>query len=303
MYDIIIIGAGTAGLSAAIYGVRAGRKTLVLDGAFYGGQIVNTQSVENYPGINNVSGYDFVYGLYTQATELGAEYKNERVVAINQLDDCKEVVCETNKYQAKTVILAMGASNKKLGVAREAELTGRGVSYCATCDGAFYRGKDVAVIGGGNTALEDALVLSGICNKVYLVHRRDSFRAEEALVDRARAKDNIEFVTDSTVASFLGDNKVTGIKVTNVKTNEEKDINVDGVFVAVGMKPASDIAIDLVDLDENGYVIADESCKTSVPGIFVAGDIRTKEVRQLVTAAADGAVAALTASQHIDATI
>ena len=303
MYDIIIIGAGTAGLSAAIYGVRAGKKTLVLDGAFYGGQIVNTQSVENYPGISNVSGYDFVYGLYTQATELGAEYKNDRVVAINQLDDCKEVVCESDKYQAKTIILAMGANNKKLGVAREAELTGRGVSYCATCDGAFYRGMDVAVIGGGNTALEDALVLSGICNKVYLVHRRDSFRAEEALVDRARGKDNIEFVTDSTVVSFLGDNKVTGIKVTNVKTNEEKDINVDGVFVAVGMKPASDIAIDLVDLDENGYIIADESCKTSVPGIFVAGDIRTKEVRQLVTAAADGAIAALAASQYIDATI
>ena len=303
MYDIIIIGAGTAGLSAAIYGVRAGKKTLVLDGAFYGGQIVNTQSVENYPGISNVSGYDFVYGLYTQATELGAEYKNDRVVAINQLDDCKEVVCESDKYQAKTIILAMGANNKKLGVAREAEFTGRGVSYCATCDGAFYRGMDVAVIGGGNTALEDALVLSGICNKVYLVHRRDSFRAEEALVDRARGKDNIEFVTDSTVVSFLGDNKVTGIKVTNVKTNEEKDINVDGVFVAVGMKPASDIAIDLVDLDENGYIVADESCKTSVPGIFVAGDIRTKEVRQLVTAAADGAIAALGASQYIDATI
>ena len=303
MYDIIIIGAGTAGLSAAIYGVRAGKKTLVLDGAFYGGQIVNTQSVENYPGISNVSGYDFVYGLYTQATELGAEYKNDRVVAINQLDDCKEVVCESDKYQAKTIILAMGANNKKLGVAREAEFTGRGVSYCATCDGAFYRGMDVAVIGGGNTALEDALVLSGICNKVYLVHRRDSFRAEEALVDRARGKDNIEFVTDSTVVSFLGDNKVTGIKVTNVKTNEEKDINVDGVFVAVGMKPASDIAIDLVDLDENGYIVADESCKTSVPGILVAGDIRTKEVRQLVTAAADGAVAALAASQYIDATI
>ena len=303
MYDIIIIGAGTAGLSAAIYGVRAGKKTLVLDGTFYGGQIVNTQSVENYPGISNVSGYDFVYGLYTQATELGAEYKNEKVVGITRLDGCKEIVTEAGKYETKTVILAMGASSKKLGVAREAELTGRGVSYCATCDGAFYRGRDVAVVGGGNTALEDALVLSGFCNKVYLVHRRDNFRAEEALVDRARIKNNIEFIIDSTVVSFLGADKVEGIKVANVKSKDEKDINVDGVFVAVGMKPASDIVTDLVNIDENGYIVADESCKTSVPGIYVAGDIRTKEVRQLVTAAADGAVAALAAASYIDASM
>lgn len=303
MYDIVIIGAGTAGLSAAIYGVRAGKKTLVLDGAFYGGQIVNTQVVENYPGIKNVSGFDFVYGLYTQATELGAEYKNEKVVGINKLEDSIEVVSETGKYMAKTVILAMGGSNKKLGIDREVELTGRGVSYCATCDGAFYKGKDVAVIGGGNTAVDDAIVLSGYCNKVYLIHRRDTFRAQEVLVERAKSKDNIEFIMDSTVSKFLGNDKVEGIEITNIKTGENFSLDVAGVFVAVGVQPATDIVKELVKIDDNGYIVADESCKTTVPGIFVAGDVRTKEVRQLVTAAADGAVAAIAATQYIDASM
>lgn len=303
MYDIVIIGAGTAGLSAAIYGVRAGKKTLVLDGAFYGGQIVNTQVVENYPGIKSVSGFDFVYGLYTQATELGAEYKNEKVVGINKLEDSIEVVSETGKYMAKTVILAMGGSNKKLGIDREEELTGRGVSYCATCDGAFYKGKDVAVIGGGNTAVDDAVVLSGYCNKVYLIHRRDTFRAQEVLVERAKNKDNIEFIMDSTVSKFLGNDKVEGIEIQNVKTGENFSLDVAGVFVAVGVQPATDIVKELVKIDDNGYIVADESCKTTVPGIFVAGDVRTKEVRQLVTAAADGAVAAIAATQYIDASM
>lgn len=306
MYDIIIIGAGTAGLSAAIYGVRAGKKTLVLDGAFYGGQIVNTQAVENYPGISKVSGFDFVYGLYNQATQLGAEYKNEKVVGINRLEEGMEVVTETGKYMSKTIILAMGGNNKKLGVAREEELTGRGVSYCATCDGAFYRGKDVAVVGGGNTAVDDAIVLSAYCNKVYLIHRRDTFRAEDRLVSRAKEINNIEFITSSTVTELLGDNKLNGILVSDVNSvnaGNTRKLDVDGLFVAVGVQPSGDIVTNLVEMDENGYIVAEENCKTSVPGIFVAGDIRTKEVRQLVTAAADGAVAALAASQYIDATI
>lgn len=300
MYDIIIIGAGTAGLSAAIYGVRAGKKTLVLDGAFYGGQIVNTQAVENYPGISNVSGFDFVYGLYTQATELGAEYKNEKVIGINRLEEGMEVVTETGKYMSKTIILAMGGNNKKLGVAREEELTGRGVSYCATCDGAFYKGKTVAVVGGGNTAVDDAIVLSAYCNRVYLIHRRDTFRAEEALVARAKEKDNIEFILNSTVSELHGEDRLSGVTVDNMNTGDKTKFELDGIFVAVGVQPAGDIVSNLVEMDSNGYIVADESCKTSVPGIFVAGDIRTKEVRQLVTAAADGAVAALAASSYID---
>lgn len=303
MYDIIIIGAGTAGLSAAIYGVRAGKKTLVLDGTFYGGQIVNTQAIENYPGISNVSGFDFVYGLYNQAIELGAEYKNERVTSIRRLEDGNEVVTDMGKYTSKTIILAMGGNRKKLGVAREEELTGRGVSYCATCDGAFYKGKNVAVVGGGNTAVDDAIILSQFCEKVYLIHRRDTFRAEDRLVERAKERDNIEFVINSTVCELLGDNKLDAVMLSDVNTGDTRRFDVDGLFVAVGVSPASDIVSGLVEMDLDGYIIADESCKTSVPGILVAGDIRTKEVRQLVTAAADGAVAALAAASYIDASM
>lgn len=303
MYDIIIIGAGTAGLSAAIYGVRAGKKTLVLDGTFYGGQIVNTQAIENYPGISNVSGFDFVYGLYNQAIELGTEYKNERVTSIRRLEDGNEVVTDMGKYTSKTIILAMGGNRKKLGVAREEELTGRGVSYCATCDGAFYKGKNVAVVGGGNTAVDDAIILSQFCEKVYLIHRRDTFRAEDRLVERAKERDNIEFVINSTVCELLGDNKLDAVMLSDVNTGDTRRFDVDGLFVAVGVSPASDIVSGLVEMDLDGYIIADESCKTSVPGILVAGDIRTKEVRQLVTAAADGAVAALAAASYIDASM
>ncbi len=300
MYDIIIIGAGTAGLSAGIYGARAGKKVLILDSAFYGGQIVNSACVENYPGIGNVSGYDFVYGLFNQATEHGAEYRNETVIGINDNLGTKEVTTDSEKYLSKTVILAMGGYNKSLGVEREKMLIGKGISYCATCDGAFYKGKDVAVVGGGNTAFEDALVLSGYCNRVYLIHRRDSFRAEEAQIEKAKNTENISIITDSKVVRLLGTDKLRGVVIENVKTGKESDISLDGLFVAIGVSPSSDLVKGLVNIDEYGYIEAGEECKTNVPGIFVAGDIRTKTVRQLVTAAADGAVAALGAAAYCD---
>ena len=300
MYDIIIIGAGPAGLSAAIYGQRAGKKTLLLDEKGFGGQILNTPEVENYPGIKKVSGFEFATTLYEQATGQGAEIAYEKAVAIEDGRNTKTVRTETNTYEAKTVIIATGAKNRPLGLASEAKLTGSGVSYCATCDGAFFREKTVAVIGGGNTALEDAEVLSGLAKKVYLVHRRDTFRGEQAGVKRLLAKDNVEFVLDSVPSDILGDMTVSGLKVRNVKTGEEEVLEVQGVFVAIGQMPDNEAFADAVDLDSSGYVDAGEDCLTKTPGVFTAGDCRTKKVRQLATAAADGAAAALAAAAYIN---
>ncbi|MEE0516014.1 MAG: thioredoxin-disulfide reductase [Emergencia sp.] len=300
MYDIVIIGAGPAGLSAAIYGQRAGKKTLLLDEKGFGGQILNTPEVENYPGIKKVSGFELASTLYEQATGHGAEIAYEKAVAIEDGGSTKIVRTETNTYEAKAVIIATGAKNRPLGLASEAKFTGSGVSYCATCDGAFFRGKTVAVIGGGNTALEDAEVLSGLAEKVYLVHRRDTFRGEQAGVKRLLAKDNVEFVLDSVPSDILGDMTVSGLKIKNVKTEEEQTLEVQGVFVAIGQMPDNEAFADAVDLDPSGYVDAGEDCLTKTPGVFTAGDCRTKKVRQLATAAADGAAAALAAAGYIN---
>lgn len=300
MYDIVIIGAGPAGLSAAIYGQRAGKKTLLLDEKGFGGQILNTPEVENYPGIKKVSGFELASTLYEQATGQGAEIAYEKAVAIEDGGSTKIVRTETNTYEAKAVIIATGAKNRPLGLASEAKFTGSGVSYCATCDGAFFRGKTVAVIGGGNTALEDAEVLSALAEKVYLVHRRDTFRGEQAGVKRLLAKDNVEFVLDSVPSDILGDMTVSGLKIKNVKTEEEQTLEVQGVFVAIGQMPDNEAFADAVDLDPSGYVDAGEDCLTKTPGVFTAGDCRTKKVRQLATAAADGAAAALAAAGYIN---
>lgn len=299
MYDIVIIGAGPAGLSAAIYGQRAGKKTLLLDEKGFGGQILNTPEVENYPGIRKISGFELASGLYEQATGQGAEIIYEKAVEIKDGGGVKIVKTGTDSYEAKAVIIATGAKNRPLGIDSEERFVGSGVSYCATCDGAFFRGKDVAVIGGGNTALEDAEVLSGLAEKVYLVHRRDTFRGEQAGVKRLLAKDNVEFVLDSVPEEILGEMTVSGLKVRNVKTEEERILNVQGVFVAIGQMPDNGAFADVAALDEKGYVAAGEDCLTGTPGVFTAGDCRTKKVRQLATAAADGAVAALAAAEYI----
>ena len=299
MYDIIIVGAGTAGMSAAIYGLRAGKKVLMLEGKSYGGQIINTPEVENYPGIKKVSGFEFATNLFKQATDLGAEIVYEKVVQIKDNDKTKVVITDNKEYETKTVIIATGAKNRPLGLDREEQLIGAGVSYCATCDGMFFRGKDVAIVGGGNTALEDALFLSNFCDKIYVIHRRDSFRGEDRLATALKEKENVIFVLDSIVVELLGENMVSGISVKNVKDDRVTDIDVSGVFIAIGQEPDNQAFSDLIQLDEKGYVRAGEDCVTNVEGIFTAGDCRTKTVRQLTTAASDGAVAALAACEYM----
>ena len=300
MYDIIIIGAGTAGLSAAIYASRAGKTALVLESKAYGGQIINTPEVENYPGIKNISGFDFATGLYEQAKECGAVVKIQGVLDVKKEASCFVVSTKRNTYEGRSLIIATGASNRPLGLEREKEMIGKGISYCATCDGAFFKGKDVAVIGGGNTALEDAGFLSNYCNKVYIVHRRDAFRGEPSSLERLKAKENVELVLDSVSEKIIGDETVSGLEVKNVKTGEKRILDVSGIFVAIGQVPQNELFKELVTLDLSGYVTAGEDCRTGMEGVFVAGDCRTKKVRQLTTAASDGAVAALAACEYVD---
>ena len=300
MFDLIIVGAGTAGLSAVIYGVRAGKSVLVLEGAAYGGQIINTPEIENYPGIKKISGFEFATNLYNQAKELGAEIRFEKVLSVQEKNGHKIVVTKDKEYEAKAVILATGAKNRNLGIEKEQELVGKGVSYCATCDGMFYRGKVVAVNGGGNTAVEDATFLSEYVEKVYVIHRRDSFRADKAEVDRLVARKNVELVLNSTIKALESDaSGLTGILVVD-KDGKERRIQVDGLFVAIGQAPDNEAFRNEVDLDGKGYISAGEDCSTKTEGIFTAGDCRTKAVRQLATAASDGAVAALAAVNYIN---
>ena len=296
MYDIIIIGAGPAGLTAAIYGRRANKSILVLEAKSYGGQIINTIDIENYPANNHISGFDFATNLYNQAKELGAEIVFDKVIEIT---NNKEVITTNNKYNAKAIIIATGSDNRKLGLPNEDELIGKGVSYCATCDGAFFKGKDVAVVGGGNTALEDALYLSNLANKVYIIHRRDEFRGEDKSVNLIKQKDNIELILNSTVTKLISDDKLTGIEITN-KDGSINTISIDGLFVAIGRVPSNDYYKNIINLDNQGYIVANEDCKTNIPFIFAAGDNRSKEVRQLVTATSDGAVAATNAIKYIE---
>ena len=302
MVDVVIIGAGTAGLSAAIYTVRAGKSALVLEAASYGGQIVNTPDIENYPGIAHISGFDFATGLYNQAKDLGADIRFEKVTGIISDGNVKKVTTSQNEYECKAVILATGASNRPLGLSNEKALVGKGVSYCATCDGMFYRNKVVALNGGGNTALEDAQFLSNYCQKVYVIHRRDKFRADQKEVERLRAKENVEFVLDSTITRLNEDaSGLVSIEVTDKNSGDTRTIEVSGLFVAIGQAPDNGAFENVVSLDEKGYIKAGEDLKTGTEGIFTAGDCRTKTVRQLTTAASDGAVAALAACGYIDA--
>ena len=299
MTDIIIIGAGTAGLSAAIYALRAGKSVLVMEQLTYGGQIINTPEVENYPGIKSISGFDFAQGLYEQAESLGAELKYEQVTGIED-GEIKKVKTTGGEYECKAVILATGAKNRPLGLDKETEFIGSGISYCATCDGAFFKGRVVAVNGGGNTALEDALFLSNYCSKVYLIHRRDEFRGEAKQVDKLKAKENVEFVLNATISELLGEDELEGVRIHDKVSGEDRDIELDGLFIAIGQMPENAAFAPLIELDKAGYIVAGEDCRTNVDGIYAAGDCRTKTVRQLTTAASDGAVAALAACAYVD---
>lgn len=294
MYDVIIIGAGPAGLTAAIYLGRAGKKVLILEKNVYGGQIVNSKEVENYPAICKISGFEFSNNLYNQAKNFGAELKYETVV---NLTKDKEVTTNRGKYQAKSIIIATGLSNRTLEIDGVDSFIGRGISYCATCDGNFFKDKVVAVVGGGNTALEDAIFLSNICKKVYIIHRRTTFRGEKILQDILNKKENIEFVLNSNVVKINGNELLESIIIN--ANNEERELQIDGLFLAIGQIPNNSY-IDIIELDEKGYAIANEDCKTNIDGIYVAGDFRTKKVRQLVTAASDGATAAINAIEYIE---
>ena len=298
MYDIIIVGAGPAGLTAAIYARRASKKVLVLEAKNYAGQIINTLDIENYPVERHISGFDFATKLYNQAKDLGAEIVFEKVIEIKDNKE-KEVITTKNKYTTKTIILATGSENRKLGLDNEDELIGKGISYCATCDGAFYKNKDVAVVGGGNTALEDALYLSDIANKVYLIHRRDEFRGVESTLNLLKEKKNVEFIYNSNITKIISEDRLNSIEITN-KDGSIKEINISGLFIAIGRIPENQNFEKIMKMDKAGYIIAGENCNTNIPGIFVAGDNRTKEVRQLVTATSDGAVSATEAIKYIN---
>lgn len=299
MYDIVIVGAGPAGLTASIYARRSNKKVLVLEANTYGGQIVNTLDIENYPVESHISGFDFATKLYNQAKDLGSEIKFERVTEIKNLKDYKEVITNKNTFKCKSIILATGSENRLLGIEREKELTGKGVSYCATCDGAFYKNKDVAVVGGGNVAVEDALYLSNIVNKVYIILRNETFKADDASVSDLKKKENVEIIYNSNVTKMVGENKLESIIIKD-KNGTDKELNISGLFVAIGRIPENENFKNLINLDDYGYIIAGEDCHTNVDGIFVAGDNRTKELRQLVTATSDGAIAASEATKYVN---
>ena len=300
IYDLAILGAGPAGICAAIYATRGKLNTLWLEKKFVqGGQIVDTYEVDNYPGLPGITGLDLGETMVKHAEKLGIKPKREPVLSIEEENGLKVIRTKKNRYMAKAVILACGAAHRQLGIPGEEELSGMGVSYCATCDGAFFQDGTVAVVGGGNVAVGDAILLSRTCKKVYLVHRRDELRADKVLQDKLFKCANVEMVWDSVPTVIEGTDKVEDIKVHNVKTDEGKTIAVDGVFIAVGILPNTEKFKGLVDLDESGYIIAGEDGVTSTPGIFAAGDIRTKNLRQVVTAVADGANAVASVQRYL----
>lgn len=301
MLDVIIIGSGPAGLSAAIYAMRAGLETLVIEKQpMSGGQVLNTVDVDNYPGLPGIGGFELGMSFREHAQKLGARFETAEVLAIEAAAEKEKiVVTDKESYQCRTIVLAMGATHRMLGVPGEEALRGMGVSYCATCDGAFFRGKTVAVIGGGDVALEDALFLARGCEKVYLIHRRDALRGARSLQQKVFDTPNIEVIWDSVVDSIDGEGMVQMLQIRNKKTNEKTALSLQGVFIAVGITPDTGLVQGLVDCDEAGYVRADETCVTNVPGVFAAGDLRTKKLRQIVTAVADGANAITSAENYI----
>ena len=301
IYDVIIIGGGPAGYSAALYSARAGLDTLVIEKMSAGGQMALTGDIENYPGFNDgVDGFTLGMNMQSGAERFGARTEYAEVKSLDLLKSVKEIKTDSATYYAKAVILAMGASPRELGIAGEREFTSRGIHYCAHCDGRFYKDKTVVVVGGGNSAVSDALYLSRIARKVILVHRRDTLRATKIYHEPLKKADNVEFLWNSQISSILTDNRVIGAIIKNVNSNEETQIDCDAIFVSIGRRPDTDIVKSVITLDENGYIIADESTKTSISGVFAAGDIRTKALRQIVTAASDGAVAAHFAEEYID---
>ena len=300
VYDMIIVGGGPGGYTSALYAARAGFNVLVLEKFSAGGQMALTHQIDNYPGFEDgIDGFSLADKMKKQAERFGARSENAEVIKVNLTVNPKEIETAKGTFLSKTVLLASGANPRELGIDKETELIGRGVAYCASCDGMFYRGKTVVVVGGGNTAAADAILLSRIAKKVIIVHRRDTLKATRIYHEPLMNAENVEFKWDSTVTKLLYEDKITGVKIKNVKTGEESIIDCDGVFVSVGRKPATDFLGSQLDLDENGYIIADETTKTSIPGVYAVGDIRTKQLRQVVTAVSDGAMAVHSAEEYL----
>ena len=302
MYDIIIVGAGPAGLTAAIYARRAEKSVLVIEKSTFGGQITHSPRVENYPGFASASGNEIADKMFEQALGQGAQIELSEVTGIERADGGYKVATTDGAFEAKSVIIAAGSKHRMLGIAREEDFVGEGVSYCAVCDGAFYKGKTVAIIGGGNTALQEANLLADGCTKVYVVQNLAFMTGERNLLARLEARDNVEIIYSMVVDELLGESAINGVRIKNPETNESRTLEVDGIFVAIGQIPENEPFASVVKLNSYGYVEAGEDCKpdTDLPGIFVAGDCRTKSVRQVTTATADGAVAALSACRYID---
>ena len=299
MHDIIIIGAGPAGITAAIYALRAGVSVTIFDRNLYGGQAAITAQIENYPAIKSITGAMFAQKLYQQAIELNENILFEELISVDFSDAFQTITTNKNTYTAKTVIVATGVKRRELNCEGEKQFAGKGVSYCATCDGAFFRNKNVVVVGGGNTALEDALFLSNQCRNVTLIHRRDTFRAEKHLVDAVLSRYNITILYDSNVKSIKGNHVVNAIDVYHTKQNQTTTIETDGVFIAIGYEPDNEMVSHYLNVNTEGYIVSDEYCHTNIEGVFVAGDTRTKHLRQIITACADGAVAGVSAVSYI----
>lgn len=299
MHDTIIIGAGPAGMTAALYLLRSGKRVLLLESDSFGGQIASSPNIENYPGMPHLSGSDFADALLSQITDLGVDIDVTRVTGVQKKDGCFEVCTENNILPCKTVILATGVRHRTLGITNESAYFGRGISFCAICDGPLYKGKIAAVVGGGNSALQEALYLSELCASVFLIHRRASFRGEASFLSVLQQKSNITIYTDTVIVGFSGAQQLRALSLQNLKTGETFEIPADVLFEAIGQVPENKIFENLVSLDENGYILAGENCCTSSPGIFAAGDCRRKTVRQLTTAVADGSAAALAAVEYL----
>lgn len=300
IYDMIVIGGGPAGYTAALYAARAGLDTVVLEKLSAGGQMALTSQIDNYPGFEEgIDGFELGEKMQAGAERFGARIELAEVLSVDFTNDIKKLETDSGDFYGKTVVISTGANPRELGVEKEQSLVGRGVNYCAACDGMFYKGKKVAVVGGGNSAVADAMILSRLAEKVTIVHRRDTLRATKVYHDALEKAGNVEFTWDSVVTELLYEEKLTGLNLKNVKTGEESVLECDGVFVSVGRAPVTELFKDVLELDKGGYIVADESTKTSVPGVFAAGDVRTKALRQVVTAVADGAMAAHYAEEYL----
>lgn len=299
MNDVIIIGAGVAGLTAAIYARRSGLSVLVFDKNIYGGQLVNSNIIENYPGFDEISGVDLALNIYNQAIKQGVDIKLENVKEVFLDEPIKRIFTNKSEYEARAVIISNGVNRRKLKCKGEDEFRGRGVSYCATCDGNFFKDREVAIVGGGNTSLEESIFLSNICKKVSLIYRGEQLKGENALIKSVESKENVDIICNTVVSEICGRENVSHLMLKSLNTNEEYKLQVSGIFIAIGFEPSNSMFKPSVDIDDKGYIVSNEECKTNVDGVFVAGDTRSKSLRQIVTAESDGATAAVQAAKYL----